>query len=200
MRAPRNGYPALSVANYFIGLANAEGERLNFPQLQSMIYLAHGWHLALTGRPLINEPFYLWRGCWYRGPLVGAIYVEFNRYGAIGPIPNQVPGFSLYQADEKSYSKKIMSRVWKLYRDRLGFSLMAITRAEGTPWHQVFSTTDARYRQAKIPNEEIRAYFEPRLSMRPESGVARAVARRASWLEQLWSWAVSQYSAFVQPP
>lgn len=117
MKTPRNGYPALSVANHFIGLAIADNRRMDFPQLQAMLYLSHGWHLALTGRPLVNEPFYVWRGSWYRGPMLGTTYVEFNRYGAIGPIPGLVPGYSLHQADERGYAKRIMSRVWKLYRD-----------------------------------------------------------------------------------
>ena len=115
MKSPRNGYPALSVANYLIGLGLAGNNRLNFPQLQSMLYLSHGWHLALTGRPLVSEPFYAWRGCWYKGPILGGIFVEFNRYGVIGPIPGLVPGYSLFQVDEGGYAKRIMSRIWKLY-------------------------------------------------------------------------------------
>ena len=190
MKAPRNGYPPLSVANYLIGLAIADNRRMNFPQLQAMLYLSHGWHLALTGRPLVSEPFYVWRGCWYKGPLLEALYVEFNRYGAVAPIPAQVPGYSLCQADERGYAKRIMSRIWKLYGDRAGFALIGITRADDTPWYHTITSVDPRVSQIKIPNQEIKAYFEPRLSMRSEKDTTRAVARRASWLEQLWSWVV----------
>jgi uncharacterized phage-associated protein len=153
-----------------------------------MLYLSHGWHLALTGRPLVSEPFYVWRGCWYKGPILGAIYVEFNRYGAIGPIPAQIPGYSLHHTDERSYAKRIMSRIWKLYGERAGFSLIAITRDEDTPWYHTITSVDPRVSQIKISNQEIKAYFEPRLSMRSEEDTPRAVARRASWLEQLWDW------------
>lgn len=190
MKAPRNGYPPLSVANYFIGLAHAEHKRISFPQLQCMMYLAHGWHLALTGRPLVSEPFYVYRNCWFRGPILGAIYVEFNRYGAIGGIPAQIPGYSLYQADDKSYAKRIMSRIWKLYGDRPGFALIPITRTEGTPWDRISAKGDPFVPQSKISNVEIKKYFEPRMSVRRESETPRPVARRSTWLEQLWSWVV----------
>jgi uncharacterized phage-associated protein len=190
MKAPRNGYPSLSVANHLIGLASAENKKISYPQLQSMLYLSHGWHLALTGRPLVNEPFYAWRKCWYRGPLLGGIYVEFNRYGAIGGIPGLVPGYSLYQAGDDSYAKRIMSRVWKLYGSRPEFALIALTRADDTPWQRAILATDPRIERVRLPNSEIKSYFEPRLSMRSERDMPRAVARRSSWLEQLWSWAV----------
>lgn len=192
MKAPRNGYPPLSVANYLIGLAAAENKKVSFPQLQAMMYLSHGWHLALTGRPLVSEPFYVYRNSWFKGPLLGSIYVEFSRYGAIGGIPAQIPGYSLYQADAKGYAKRIMSRVWKLYGERPGYALVGMSRAEGTPWHTVSSKGDPLVLQSKISNEEIKRYFEPRMSARPEGSPPRPVARRATWFEQLWSWVVGQ--------
>jgi len=190
MKAPRNGYPPLSVANHLIGLAAAENKRISYPQLQSMLYLSHGWHLSLTGRPLVSEPFYAWRGCWYRGPILGSAYMEFNRYGAIGWIPSLVPRYSLDQVDDRSYAKRIMSRIWKLYGGQPWLALVAITRSDDTPWQRAMVSTDPRIERIRLPNSEIKSYFEPRISMHSEASAPRTVARRSSCFERFWSWVV----------
>ena len=53
-------YNALVVANYFIDKAKAEGVSLTPMKLQKLIYMAHGWHLALYDKPLIDEQFQAW--------------------------------------------------------------------------------------------------------------------------------------------
>lgn len=165
---------------------------MDFPKLQVLVYLAHGWHLALTGKPLVNEPFYAWRTCWFRAPITPTLLTEFNRYGLVGLIPGKVPGYSLFQADERSYAKKIMTRLWKLYGDRQGIHMIPMTRGEDSPYLQYVETQDVPIHQIKIPNEAIRVYFEPRMSVKSEKDVQKAVARRATWYEQLWDWATGR--------
>lgn len=46
-----------SVANYFLERASKEGRALTALQMNYLLYLAHGWHLAYFDKPLLNEGF-----------------------------------------------------------------------------------------------------------------------------------------------
>jgi uncharacterized phage-associated protein len=74
-------FPAEAVANEFLELAKKDGEALSPMKLLKLVYFAHGWHLALTGEPLIEEPVQAWQF----GPVIPSIYHQFKRFGS-GPI------------------------------------------------------------------------------------------------------------------
>jgi len=74
-------YPALAIANEFIKVARERNKQLTPMELLKLVYFAHGWYLALSGVPLINEPVQAWRF----GPVIPSIYHAFKRYGS-GPI------------------------------------------------------------------------------------------------------------------
>lgn len=66
-----------AVANYLLDLADASGDPVSPMKLQKLLYYAHGWHLAVTDRPLLNEFVEAWR--W--GPVIPSIYHEFKEFG-----------------------------------------------------------------------------------------------------------------------
>ena len=71
-------YPATTIANEFLRLANAQGNSVTHMKLQKLVYLAHGWHLALCdGATLINEQI----EAWDHGPVIRALYAAFASYG-----------------------------------------------------------------------------------------------------------------------
>ena len=43
------------IANELIRLASAEGKAFDQVQLQELVYIAHGWCLAITGEPLTGD-------------------------------------------------------------------------------------------------------------------------------------------------
>jgi len=47
-------YDAKIVANYFLDLADRDHVFVSPLKLQKLVYLAHGWSLALRGRPLLK--------------------------------------------------------------------------------------------------------------------------------------------------
>ncbi len=59
-------FAARQVANWFIERAAQEGEYLTQLKLQKLVYMAHGWNLALLGKPLISENIEAWK--W--GPVI----------------------------------------------------------------------------------------------------------------------------------
>ena len=66
-----------AVANYFLDCAKEDGESLTLLKLVKLVYLAHGWHLGLTGDPLIKENVEAWR----YGPVVPSIYHDLKIFG-----------------------------------------------------------------------------------------------------------------------
>ena len=69
--------PTLAVANFFIEKSKASGVPVDPLKLQKLIYFAHGWHLAVTGEPLLDENV----EAWPYGPVVPTVYHEFKKDG-----------------------------------------------------------------------------------------------------------------------
>jgi len=47
---------ALQVADYIIARAAEDGETLELPKLQALLYFSQACHLAITGQPLFADP------------------------------------------------------------------------------------------------------------------------------------------------
>lgn len=45
----------IAIANEFIRRAVKDGHGLDQMQLQKLVYIAHGWNLAVNGEPLVDE-------------------------------------------------------------------------------------------------------------------------------------------------
>src|ERR1700680_3484243 len=70
----RMPFSAAAVANEFLRLAHRDNKPITPLKMQKLVYFAHGWHLALTGRPLLSEPIQAWE----YGPVIPTIYKEFS--------------------------------------------------------------------------------------------------------------------------
>src|ERR1700738_3701746 len=70
-------YDARAVANYFLERAKAEGIPITPMAIQKLVYFAHGWMLAVYGRPLINQRIEAWE----YGPVIRDLYQQFKRFG-----------------------------------------------------------------------------------------------------------------------
>src|SRR5690242_19451838 len=115
-------FSAKAVANEFLKLAKEEHRTLSPMQVIKLVYLAHGWYLAITGRPLLDERVQAWRF----GPVVPSIYHEFKKYGN-GPIEDPARttklirnngGFRLslvpyeLEGEDSALAKQVIRVVW----------------------------------------------------------------------------------------
>src|SRR5439155_19093596 len=110
-----------AVANYFIRKAALTKMPLTPMKLIKLVYLAHGWHLALTGRSLIREPVEAWKF----GPMIESLYHAFKRYGN-SPIPPEAATDAELK-DGDGNVKRILDKVWDSYSKYTAAQLSTLT-------------------------------------------------------------------------
>ncbi len=117
---------ANDVARYFLAKSDPEiGELISHLKLQKLCYYAQGFHLALYGTPLFAESI----EAWTHGPVVPAVWREYNNYRA-DPIP--APSDfdpSIYSDDEK----ELLDEVYSVYGQYSAWKLRNMTHEEA-PW------------------------------------------------------------------
>lgn len=152
------------IANEFIRRAAADGTHLTQMQLQKLVYIAHGWKLAITGHPLTHDA----PEAWEYGPVYKELRRSLRSYGRSGvarEIKNceYVPG--VFEEDDDAIAnasldeseKEVIDRVYQDYGKFHAFQLSALTHRDGTPWTQVYDHGKGKYDE--IPPELIREHF-----------------------------------------
>lgn len=124
----------LAVANYFIKQAINEGKEITLLQVLKLVYIAHGWHLGMTGEPLISEGVEAWK----YGPVVPGVYHSFKKYGnnPINSLGQAFNGYKIIIPDINDDAEKtFLNRVWETYKGFSGLELSTLTHMKGTPWY-----------------------------------------------------------------
>jgi uncharacterized phage-associated protein len=169
-------YDAKAIANYFLDLAEAKGERLTPMKLQKLVYYAHGWHLAITGKALLDEVIQAWSF----GPVVETLYQAFRDFGA-DPITEKAkdmdstpiagtmrwkfkihtPSIDDYASEDNEFTKSLLNKIWTIYGRYTAIQLSNMTHAPGTPWEKVYRQHNGSIpKHAVIPDEWITEYFK----------------------------------------
>lgn len=172
-------YEPAAIANYFIEVAEKNGESLTPMKIQKLVYFSHGWHLAFTDMELIDEPVQAWKF----GPVIKSLYHDMKSYGNIGvdsplrrlrrnsSVPEAKSGsiddifkqFEFYvpelRADDE-YTKPLLDEIWKIYSRFTASQLSNMTHEPGSPW----STVVAQFNgdpppNTSIPTPLIKEYF-----------------------------------------
>lgn len=159
MNAPAPSvYKPTWVANSFLVRGqNASVNDITPMKIQKLVYMLHGWNLAVTGQPVIGEQF----EAWPHGPVNSTIYHQFKANKSrpireyakdIDPVTGNEVATYVGVNDAQFYN--VFDRVWNKYSGLTGGQLSDLTHAEGTPWS--FSRINGfQY----IPNDLIRQHF-----------------------------------------
>ena len=164
-------YSPAAVANEFLDRAGKDRRPLTPMQLLKLTYIAHGWHLAATSIPLINEHVEAWK----YGPVVPSLFHEFKMYGGnpIQRLAHDIQNISLDEASEledisspfipkeDNNTIQIIDWVWKTYGGLTGRQLSDLTHKPDTPWSVVQRERGnlSLCRDAQIPNESIKSHY-----------------------------------------
>ena len=150
----KEGHDPLAIANRFVEKAVLARRPLTILHLVKMVYLAHGWCLGFTGRPLISTPVQAWR----HGPVIPEVYGEFRPQGIYNIAMTAFDeNGDVIRAKLSEREEDIVDQVYDNYSPLSARRLSALTHAEGSPW----SRTKGYY--APIPNAAIREYYGKRV-------------------------------------
>lgn len=148
-------FSPLAVANAVLEEARVQGKSLTIMQLLKVVYIAHGWSLALLQEPLVNEA----PEAWQHGPVFPSIYREFRRFGS-EPITSFATGpfGSVEQPALSESQRSVVKSVVKNYGSMHAFALSRMTHEAGTPWSMTYRS--GKGASQDIPNAIIAEHYK----------------------------------------
>ncbi len=140
-------YDARQIANWFILRAQKDGRKLSIMQLLKLVYIAHGWHLETTGKPLFGNRIEAWQ----YGPVIPDVYRTFRSKGI------SVDGEDInFPPNVSGEETKFLEQIWGIYGQLPAFRLSDMTHIDGGPWD--IATKSGGY-YAIIPDELISQHY-----------------------------------------
>ncbi len=145
-------YDSRLVANWFIRHANKQGKAMSIMQVLKLVYMAHGWCLAVLDRPLIQNRIEAWK----YGPVIPEIYFAFRPHGAYNIQPVEV-----YEREIDSDAEQLLQSVYVMYKDMSAAKLSSLTHMRNGPWNQIYRRKGNYH---GIPDEVIARHFKEKLA------------------------------------
>ncbi len=164
----QGNYCVEALANTILDTSEELSRSIGPMKIQKLMYLMHGYYLAITGVPLVDEFFEAWQ----YGPVVPTIYHDFKQFGGSDIKKgfratkfNFHPNIGSSSFDEPRIPpgdatfEKVSKFVFDTYGDKTAIYLSDLTHKVGSPWHQV-RVKEPNMRNADIPNGSIQEYFK----------------------------------------
>lgn len=158
------GYSAKAVANYLLSKHRKSG--ITPLKIQKLVYLAHGWHLALSedNKPLISDEF---AEAWRYGPVFPSLYHEFKHLGSLPIIEfakdtnrnNRKVTFTVPKIDKSDHqTRQLLDQIWAVYGGETGIQLSERCHSPGSPWDKTRKQSGGR-RNADISDDLIMQHY-----------------------------------------
>ena len=156
-------HDARAIANLILDFADKQNVSATNMSLVKLIYFAHGWHLALSGNPLVGEEEFV---AWQYGPVIKSVYRSFKEFGD-KPIKKRAYIFEPIKNSLKIAESNFSEFELKLIEDTVGtyghlhaYRLSELTHEPGSPWDQIWSKGSQEVVLGmRIPNELILKHF-----------------------------------------
>ncbi|CAC9644138.1 Panacea domain-containing protein [bacterium endosymbiont of Bathymodiolus sp. 5 South] len=142
-------YSVITIANKFIDLA--KNENLTNMQLQKMVYIAHGFNLALRGTKLYYED----TRAWNFGPVVPELYEKLQIYGS-NKVTDKISISNVGEEELDDYSSEIINAVYDNYKKYNGIQLSNLTHQANTPWSKSWKNN----KYGVIPADDICEFYK----------------------------------------
>ncbi len=155
----------ISVANFFINKSFYEGVEMTPMKVLKLVYISHGWYMAITDKELITEQTEAWK----YGPVIPSVYNVYKSYGR-GDISSIDFSVLEYKTDYELLIKDpnmsiFLNKIWDVYKGFSGIELSELTHQEGTPWYIVWNEKGGAVRSgAIIPNALIKEHYKKMLN------------------------------------
>ena len=141
-----------AIANEF--LQRNEGP-MNQIRLQKLVYIAHGWNLAINHEPLVSGRIEAWDG----GPVMRSIWNHMRDfgYGADDLLCHNKSG-KPYAPEPalQNEEREVINHVWARYGQYSGSELSVITHRPNTPWSKAYFKLG---RNSALSDQDIKQHF-----------------------------------------
>ena len=139
----KNKFSASIIANWF--LQKDESMKNDVMKVLKLVYISHGFHLALTEDPLVAEGIQAWQ----YGPVIPELYFQLKAENLlISPADKLL-------FDEDKFLHNFLEAIYKKYGHLNGARLSNLTHQKDTPW----DITVNRF-ESLIKNEIIKAHYK----------------------------------------
>lgn len=146
---------SITIAQYFLSLANSEAKGINPMKLIKLVYIAHGWNLALFDNPLIDENPEAWR----YGPVIPSLYREYKSFK-----DKNIDVSISSELNISQETKDLLKKIWDVYGKFSAIELSSMTHRAGTPWYTTWnSIKDAEYLSLQIPDKLTQEHYKAKL-------------------------------------
>lgn len=152
---------ALSLANFIVGKAHEEGADIQPLKLMKLVYIAHGYSLALLGRSALNPRFDKVEA-WRLGPVIPSVYHSFKHYGCSAVKDKTVVLREKGEDVEVCVPElrdeelcEVAKLVWKRYKHMSGGELVELLHRPATPWSMTYKEGE----NVEIPDRLTRVYY-----------------------------------------
>lgn len=151
--------PSPGIANEYLPLGMNSGRALTNMHLQKLVYIAHGWKLAIYNEPLTDDD----PEAWDYGPVYPELYEALRGYGSDNVVKPIRYSDYMHRVREDGEVRAILSEeeralirsVWENYGHFHAFQLSALTHVQGSPWSLAYE----QGRNTVIGRDEVRNFF-----------------------------------------
>ncbi|MBB4285753.1 Panacea domain-containing protein [Roseospira goensis] len=142
-------YSAITIADEILKIAKRAGRALTPLQLMKLVYIAHGYSLAVLNRDLFPDRIEAWK----YGPVIPDLYRATKRFGR-----REIPFSCIDDGDTAvdSETRQFLEEVFSKYGHLSGYALSSLTHRSGTPWDRVYR--DGAF-GLEIPDDLIRDHY-----------------------------------------
>jgi uncharacterized phage-associated protein len=141
---------SICIADEILKIAKEEGKGLTPLQLMKLVYVSHGWALAMLGHGLFEDRIEAWK----YGPVIPELYQAIKSYGRTSIPLDKIDPDSDNQISDKVVA--FLRSVFKSYGHLTGIDLSNLTHLPGTPWDKVH---ELGVPNAYISDEDIRQHY-----------------------------------------
>jgi uncharacterized phage-associated protein len=144
-------YPSPVIAEYFI--QKDKNMRSDIMKVLKLVYISHGFNLAIFNTPLIKEKVQAWQ----YGPVIPELYFRLKT--------NDLDTISVFYDDVQRLerdedTKKLLDAVYTKYGKYDGIQLSNLTHQKKTPW----DITVNKY-ESEITEDLIKEHYKTLLSI-----------------------------------
>ena len=146
----------LAIANRLLKKAQDRGVPVTIMKLIKLVYIAHGWTLAILNKPLTDQA----PEAWQHGPVYRDVYNAFRGSGwsVLTDTAKDSRTGTEHLAALTPEEESVVDEVLDAYGKFHAFELSARTHKVGTPWFDTYRGGEGKYEE--IPNALIKSHFD----------------------------------------